>query len=79
MSLNSKLKCYRITADYRPNNPNKPTYDYIVPSDVKKKEIKDYFSDVYSWLKIYQIEEMDVEDAGNWALRLCRKPNKYLI
>ena len=40
---------YKITADYRPNNPNKPIY-YVMAHD--KKSAKKTFSEVISWLKI---------------------------
>lgn len=56
-------KYYRITADYRPNNQKKPTYDFCVKDNVTKKQMKEYFQSVFSWLKVYSIEEIAKEDA----------------
>ncbi len=56
-------KYFRVTADYRPNNPKKPTYDFCVKDNVTKKQMKEYFQNVFSWLKVYGIEEIAKEDA----------------
>lgn len=56
-------KYYRVTADYRPNNPKKPTYDFCVKDDVTKKQMKEYFQSVFSWLKVYKVEEIEKEIA----------------
>lgn len=56
-------KYYRITADYRPNNQKKPTYDFCVKDNVTKKQMKEWFQKVYSWLKVYNVEEIAKEDA----------------
>lgn len=56
-------KYLRITADYRPNNPNKPTYDFCVKDDTTKKQLKDWFQQTYSWLKVYNVEEIAKENA----------------
>lgn len=56
-------KYYRVTADYRPNNPKKPTYDFCVKDNVTKKQMKEYFKSTFSWLKVYKIEEIDKEIA----------------
>lgn len=49
-------KYYRVTADYRPNNPKKPTYDFCVKDNVTKKQMKEYFQSTFSWLKVYKVE-----------------------
>ena len=49
------LNIYKITADYRPNNPKKPTY-YVGAKN--KKDARKKWMAVYSWLKIYDIEEI---------------------
>lgn len=64
------MKYFRITADYRPNNPNKPTYDFICPDSTTRKEIKQYFITVYSWLTVYGAEEILQEDLSKWAIKL---------
>lgn len=56
------MKYYRITADYRPHGKH-PTYDFCVDDNVTKKEIKAYFSNVYSWLKIFEVEEITKDEA----------------
>ena len=56
-------KYYRVTADYRPNNPKKPTYDFCVKDNVTKKQMKEYFQNTFSWLKVYKVEEIKKEVA----------------
>jgi ribosomal protein L23 len=56
-------KYFRVTADYRPNNPKKPTYDFCVKDNATKKQMKEYFQSVFSWLKVYSVEEIAKEDA----------------
>lgn len=56
-------KYYRVTADYRPNNPKKPTYDFCVKNNVTKKQMKEYFQSTFSWLKVYKVEEIEKEIA----------------
>lgn len=48
------MSFYIITADYRPKNPNKPTY--IVRAK-NKRDAKKRFESTYSWLKVYRVEE----------------------
>ena len=55
-------KYYRVTADYRPNNPKKPTYDFCVKDATTKKQMKEWFQQTYSWLKVYCVEEIAKED-----------------
>lgn len=54
---------YGVTTDYRPNNPKKSTYNFCVKDNVTKKSMKEYFQSVFSWLKVYSIEEIAKEDA----------------
>ena len=63
---------YKITADYRPKNPNKPTY-YVVAHD--KKSAKETFSEIISWLKIYSCEKCDEEEKN----RILSDPCHYFI
>ena len=53
------IKIYAVTADYRPKNPKKPIY-YVLGNN--KKEAKKRFSNVISWLKIYDIRELNQEE-----------------
>ena len=52
------INLYKIMADYRPKNSNRPTY-YIAASS--KKEAKEEFSKTITWLKIYGCEEITDE------------------
>jgi len=63
---------YVITADYRPNNPNKPKYYIFADS---KKEAREKFSSVISWLKIYTVDLVDKDTANE----IIRYPEKYII
>lgn len=48
---------YRITADYRPQNPRKPHY-YVIADNAKAAKKK--FEQRIPWLKVYEcIEESD--------------------
>lgn len=64
-------RLYKITADYRPNNPNKPVYYVIATS---KSEAKKKFSDRISWLKIYDV----VEYIGD-STEILAHPDKHII
>ena len=73
------IKYYRVTADYRPNNPNKPTYDFKMISDtskikdsVLKKEIKKYFENLVTWLKVYNVEEITEEQCNKQIFRVLK-------
>ena len=63
---------YKITADYRPKNPNKPTYYVMAHS---KKSAKETFSEIISWLKMYSCEECDEEEKN----RILSDPCHYFI
>ena len=53
---------YKLTADYRPNNPNKPVYYQFANS--KKEAIKKW-EDRFTWLKVYTCEPLDDETAAD--------------
>lgn len=65
-----ELKFFRVTADYRPNNPNKPTYVYKALDYVDAKGVKKWFESVFTWLKVYNVEEISgeeyVNDPSHW-------------
>lgn len=76
-------KYYRVTADYRPNNPNKPTYDFKIicdPSKIKdsklKKEIKKYFEDLMV-LKVYNVEEITEQQCHKQLFRVLQVKEEY--
>lgn len=50
-----KAKIYQIKADYRPKNPNKPSY-YVLAYN--KKQAKEIFKASISWLDIYEVNEI---------------------
>lgn len=66
------VKLFEITADYRPNNPNKPVY-YVLADC--KKEAKKRFNNIISWLKVYSIIEIDEVVAEN----ILNNPMKHII
>ena len=73
------IKYYRVTADYRPNNPNKPTYDFKIIGDtpkiknsVLKKEIKKYFENLVTWLKVYNVEEITEQQCKKQVFRTLK-------
>lgn len=55
MSSN-EVKLYKVTADYRKHNPDKPHY-YVRAKT--KKEAKEKFKNTISWLDIYNVEVCD--------------------
>lgn len=59
-------KYFRVTADYRPNNPKKPTYDFCVKDNVTKRQMKEWFQQTYSWLKVYDVEEINKSEASKY-------------
>lgn len=52
------MKYWTITADYRPNNPHKPQYKIKTKDNATIREIKQWWNNTYSWLKIYDIQEI---------------------
>lgn len=70
--LNNKVKLYMVTADYRPSNPNKP--HYYVGAETKK-EAKDIFKSIISWLDIYNVEVCE----DSVANEILAEPMKHII
>lgn len=66
------MKLYEITADYRPNNPDKPKY-YVYGEN--KIEAKQRFSKCISWLKIYEVTELDEATAE----KIISEPMKHIV
>lgn len=71
------IKYYRVTADYRPNNSNKPIYDFKIKGDTTKikgstikREIKKYFENLVPWLKVYSVEEISEEQCKKQIFRV---------
>ena len=52
---------YAITADYRPKNPNKPIYYVMAKS---RREAKQKFQNMISWLKVYDIKELNKDESN---------------
>ncbi len=70
--MNSIYKLYKITADYRKHNPNKPHY-YVRAKTIK--EAKERFKNLISWLDIYEVE-VCTEDIAN---KIAAEPTKHII
>lgn len=68
----AKIRMYKITADYRSDNPSKPCY-YVYGRN--KKEAKERFSGLISWLKIYDVEHVDEAVAE----KVVSEPAKYIL
>ena len=64
---------FEITADYRPNNPNKPKYYVLADS---RREAKEKFAQIISWLKIYEVVGPIDTDL---AEEILRHPEKNII
>lgn len=56
----TSVSLYKVTADYRKNNPNKPNY-YVLGRSIK--EAKQRFKNRISWLEIYGYKVCDDETA----------------
>ena len=65
-------RIFDITADYRPSNPNKPHY-YVRAKT--KKEAKDIFKSVISWLDIYNVDICEDFIAN----KIIAEPMKHII
>lgn len=63
---------YKITADYRPRNPNKPKYYAVAKTE---REAKKKFMAKISWLKVYSCDLLDESTAGN----IVSHPEKHII
>lgn len=68
--MNTEL--HMITADYRPNNPKMPKY-YVVASS--KKEAREKFSRIISWLKIYGADAVEPNESAH----IINHPEKHII
>lgn len=66
------MNLYEIEADYRPKNPSKPRY-YVWADTVK--EAKLVFSNIISWLTIYNVTMVDKKV----ACKICNEPDKHII
>lgn len=53
------MNLYRITADYRPNNHNHPTY-YVYGNSTK--EARKRFENIITWLKVYAVDLLSITD-----------------
>lgn len=65
-------KLYKITADYRPHNPNKPHY---YAYGTTKNDAKKRFNNTMSHLKVYEVEEVDELTAKS----IEAEPAKHII
>ena len=66
------MRLYEIEADYRPKNPKKPKY-YVWADTVKDAKL--VFSNIISWLIIYNVTLMNEEDSD----KICSEPDKHII
>lgn len=65
-------RVFMICADYRPQNEKSPRY-YLTAQT--KKEARQKFSELGSWLKIYEVKEVEPELAGE----LLKNPERLLF
>lgn len=65
-------KLFRVTADYRKNNPNKPHY-YVLAKN--RKEAKIRFKNRISWLDIYNVEICNENDTKT----ILYNPMEYIV
>lgn len=70
------MHIYKITADYRPKNPNKPYY-YILAKSTK--EAKKIFERNYPWLKVYEVEPMPVNLAREIYEDPKQRPVNWIV
>lgn len=71
MSSN-EIRMYKVTADYRKNNPNKPHY-YVMARN--QKEAKNRFKNRINWLDIYNVEVCE----DSVAKVIIAEPMKHII
>lgn len=64
---------FAITADYRPDNENKPTY-YVLASNRCKAKTK--FKEIITWLTIYDCKRIRQEDKIQYIME---HPEKHII
>lgn len=65
-------KIFKVIADYRPNNPNKPCY-YVKAGSAQ--QAKKRFLAFMTWLKIYSIELCDEQETA----KVMAEPERYLF
>ena len=66
------MHLYEIEADYRPKNPKKPKY-YVWADTVKDAKL--VFSNIISWLTIYNVTLVNEEDSD----KIYNEPDKHII
>lgn len=66
------LILFEISADYRPQNPNRPVY-YVLANC--RREAKKKFNSIISWLKVYSVAEVDKDVAKE----ILDNPMKHII
>ena len=64
---------FAITADYRPNNENKPVYYVLAPN---RRKAKSKFKEVITWLTIYNCKRIRQEDKIQYIME---HPDKHII
>lgn len=64
---------FAITADYRPNNENKPVYYVLAPN---RRKAKSKFKEVITWLTIYDCKRIRQEDKIQYIME---HPEKHII
>ncbi len=68
-----------VTADYRPNNPNKPHYYVVIDSDANMKKMRKLaqrkFEDRISWLKVYDVKKVEEQEAEE----ILKNPLRHTI
>lgn len=67
-----KMKIFKIHADYRKNNPH--INWYYVPANTKK-EARERFKRIVSWLDIYGVELCNEDEAR----KVIEHPEKYIL
>ena len=70
--MNTKMKMFKIHADYRNNNPHINWY-YVYA--YTKKDARVRFKSVISWLDIYKVEDCTDEEKQ----RVVDNPDKYIL
>ena len=64
------MKYFRVFADYIKNRDH-PTYDFKIDDEnIKCKDIKKWFENIYSWLTVYNVIEISDGLVTIWALEL---------
>lgn len=64
---------FAITADYRPDNENKPVYYVLAPNRCKAKT---KFKEIITWLKIYDCTRIHQDDKIKDVMEY---PDKHII